>query len=143
MRYIVHRRLRATGLSGPLNLPFGTVCESNGETILLNGKAIMLRGSELAHQYLARDDDGNGIERGKLTQAIQQTLRRKPRATEKQLAERKRLWGIVLQNEPKFRHFRMREHADFWCWSDDFFNADIAELREFAGLIGAKGGENV
>ena len=75
MRYVLFKRFRGMGLCGNVNLPYGTVCESEGEIITKDGNALVLATSENAHQYFARDDDGCGLERGRLTQAIQASLR--------------------------------------------------------------------
>lgn len=147
MRYVVHRRFRDKCLCGYVNLPYGTVCESIGEVITKDGKSLVIATSENAHQYFARDDDGNGKERGKLTQQIQELLR-PPKAREwmpntevskhndkyeKIKAAWERIW-----NDPRLQPYKMREHADYWLWNHAFFNAEISELKYILNVV--KGG---
>lgn len=138
MRFIVHRRLRAVGLSGPINLPFGTVCECENNVITKDGKQLMFATSENAHQYIARDDDGCGILRGQLTQAIQKRLERHtpPNAPD---PEYDRLWALVW-GDPHLLRFKAETFEDFWLWNHSFFNAEIADLRYIAELLGIKEG---
>lgn len=137
MRFIVHRRLRAVGISGPMNLPFGTVCECEKNNVITkDGKQLMFATSENAHQYIARDDDGCGILRGRLTQAIQKRLERHAPDGAPD-TEYDRLWALVWE-DPLLRQFKAAEFADFWLWNHSFFNAEIADLRYIAKLLGIK-----
>lgn len=143
MRYIVHKRIRATGLSGAMNLPFGTVCESDGCQIMFKGKPLVFVNSELGHQYFSRDDDGNGVERGALTQAIQKATRRPSRnASKTAWEEYNRRWETIW-GDPALLKFKRPEDPDFWYWGDGLFNADIEELRALAQKLGIKGGHHV
>ena len=47
-----------------------------------------------------------------------------------------KLWA-----DPMACRYRRADHADFWVWSHDFFEANVEDLRHIAGLIGvgAKG----
>ena len=74
MKYVVHRRFKDKAICGEVNLPAMTVCEENGGYIFHGDKLLCVVTSENAHQFFARDDDGAGMLRGKLTQAIQKTL---------------------------------------------------------------------
>ena len=130
MRYVLFKRFRGMGLCGNVNLPYGTVCESEGEIITKDGNALVLATSENAHQYVARDDDGCGLERGRLTQAIQASLRAPAKQEsaanrQKRQAAWERIWG-----DPKLQQYKMREHADYWLWNHAFFNADIETLED-------------
>lgn len=142
MRYVVHRRLRGQCLSGYVNLPYGTACELNGELIEKDGRQLVLVTSENAHQYFSRDDDGRGLERGKLTQEIQRQLAPPPESIERkkreaeikrQIAAWERIWY-----DPKLQQFKMREHSDHWLWNHAFFNAEIEDLTYILDVI--KGG---
>ncbi len=136
MRYVLFKRFRGMGLCGNVNLPYGTVCESEGEIITKDGNALVLATSENAHQYFARDDDGCGLERGRLTQAIQASLRAPAKQEsaanrQKRQAAWERIWG-----DPKLQQYKMREHADYWLWNHAFFNADIETLEYILQVIG-------
>lgn len=86
--------------------------------------------SENAHQFFARDDDGAGMLRGKLTQAIQKTLAKRD-------ANYQNRWDKVWI-DPACQPYKRIEYTDFWLWNHDFFNADIDTLRHIAKLVGAK-----
>lgn len=132
MQYVVHRRLRCKSLSGDVNLSFGAICTLNGEIIEKDGKPLFFVTSENAHQYLARNDDGNGIERGKLTQEIQRCLQ--PQRNLKDEAKRRRAWSRIW-NDEKLKPYKMREHPDHWLWNHAFFNADIEMLHYILKVI--------
>lgn len=74
MKYIVHKRFRDKAICGDVNLPAMTACECDGAMIKHCGHDICFVTSENAHQYFAIDEDGMGMKRGKLTQAIQKIL---------------------------------------------------------------------
>lgn len=67
MKYIVHRRLKDTVICGAVNIPAQTEAESQNGRIFCNGKLICLETSEIAHQYFAENESGDGMLRGKLT----------------------------------------------------------------------------
>lgn len=130
MKYVVHRRFKGKALCGDVNLPAMTVLEDERGTISHNGNALCYDVSENAHQFFARDDDENGMLRGKLTQAIQKKLSQR----DKQHQERwNKVWG-----DPTCQPYRRDDHNDYWLWNHDFFNADIDVLRHIAKLVGAK-----
>ena len=64
MQYIVHRRFRHTSACGSVNIPAMSECESIGNVIYYNGKQICSVFSRNAHQFFARNDDGNGMLKG-------------------------------------------------------------------------------
>ena len=63
-QYIVKKRMRVEGIGGRVNLPYGTRLEAVDGLILYNGAAVCATTSRNAHLYLARNDDGRGLERG-------------------------------------------------------------------------------
>ena len=74
MKYIVHTRLKDKVICGDVNLPALTICEEHNNIIMYNDKCICYATSECAHQHFARNDDNQGLLRGKLTQQIQKTI---------------------------------------------------------------------
>lgn len=130
MEYIVHRRFRQNALCGEVNLPATTVCDEQNHYICYDGEPLCAHSSEYAHQYFARNDDGEGMLRGKLTQAIQKKLAKRDVNYQKR-------WDKVW-DDPLCRPYKRVEYEDFWLWNHDFFNADIATLRYIAKLVGAK-----
>lgn len=130
MRYIVHRRFKEKAICGDVNLPAMTVCESNDDFVTYNGELLCAVTSENAHQFFARDDDGKGMLRGKLTQAIQKRLSKRD-------ANYQSRWDKVW-DDPICQPYKGVDHADFWLWGHNFFNADIDTLQYIARLVGAK-----
>lgn len=130
MEYITHRRLRDTVLCGVVNLPACTVCETLGGVICHDGKPLVGVKSENAYQFFARNDDGQGLRRGHLTQEIQAKLR-------KHDSQHQARWDRVWK-DPLCQKYKRPEHEDFWIWNHDFFNAPIADLQHIAALVGAK-----
>ena len=130
MEYIVHRRFRDRAICGVINLPACTVCETAGNVIYHDGKPLLATTSENAHQYFSRNDDGCGLERGHLTQAIQKRMQKRD-------AQYQARWNKVWA-DPLCRKYKRPEHADFWIWNHDFFNAPLEDLRHIAALVGVK-----
>lgn len=130
MNYILHKRFRQKAICGEVNLPATTECESNGNFIYYNGNPICVTTSENAHQYFARNDDGQGLLRGKLTQKIQSILAK----TDPQHQAR---WDKVWEDE-LCQPYRRAEYEDYWLWNDAFFNAPIEDLQHILNLIGGK-----
>ena len=128
MQYIVHRRFKGTALDGEMNLPAFTVCEEYDGLIVCNDQAICFNVSENANQYFARNDDGKGIMRGKLTQAIMKKLAKR----DDKYQER---WDKIWE-DPRCKRFKRPEHEDHWLWNFDFFHAEIEDLQYIAELIG-------
>ena len=130
MTYILHRRFKSTAISGAVNIPACTICKESGGVIYFGNKQICFVTSENAHQFFARDDDGNGLLRGRLTQAIQHTLQKRDPQYQ---ARWDKVWDDKL-----CRKYKRSEHDDFWLWNHDFFNAPILDLQYIAALVGAK-----
>ena len=130
MEYIVHRRFKHRAICGEVNLPATTACEKADQYICYKGKPLCMFTSEYAHQYFARNDDSNGMLRGKLTQAIQKALAKRDANYQKRWNN---VWG-----DPTCQPYKRVEHEDFWLWNHDFFNADIDTLKYIAKLVGVK-----
>ena len=128
MRYIVTRRFRGKAICGGVNLPYGTTCEEHdGILVLEDGRRLCAVTSQNAYDYFSRDDDGNGLERGKLVHDIMCTLERRDA---KYQSRWDRLWADEGANK-----LRRTEHEDYWLWSYAFYNADVNELRRIRRLL--------
>ena len=132
MRYIVHKRFKGKAICGDVNLPAMTICECDGTIIRHKGNDICVVKSENAHQFFAIDEDGMGIERGRLTQAIQKTLVERDNNYQKRWDK---VWDDVV-----CQPYKDEDHDDCWLWNHAFFNADIDVLIHIAKLVGAKVG---
>lgn len=132
MEYITIKRTRIQSISGPVNLPYGTKAQCEDGMICYEGNPICLPTSQNAYEYFARNDDGMGLERGKLTRGIIKTLAKRDK-------DHQARWDRVWE-DPLCQKYKRKEHADYWLWSHDFYNAGIEDLRHIAALVGAKGG---
>ena len=128
MKYITCKRFKTLALCGEqLNLPYGTELFADGDILTtLDGKAVCSCKSENAKLHFARNDDGHGLDRGRLTAAIIKTL-----------ASCQDRWDKVWA-DAVCRKYKRADHADTWLWDHDFYNADMNDLRHIAGLIGGK-----
>lgn len=129
MRYITHRRLKDVTMSGRMNIPALTVLECENDLISYNNLPICFATSENAHQHFARDDDGQGLRRGKLTQGIQAALARQAFHQER--------WDLVWADEI-CNKYRRTDHPEYFLWNHEFFNAPIEDLVHIAKLVSAK-----
>lgn len=131
MKYIVHRRFRHSTAYARFNIPAMTECEEVNGVITYQGREVCAIKSKNAHQFFARNDDGNGMIRGQLTQAIQNTL-------SKQDPDYQKRWDKVW-DDLMCQPYRREEHDDHWVWNHEFYEADIEVLKYIASLIGVKG----
>ncbi len=99
--------------------------------IIHQGAAVCTVASRNAHIHFARDDDGQGLERGALTLAITKRL-------EQQDKDHQARWDRVWEDSTcqKYRH---PEHEDFFLWGHKFYEAPVEDLRHIAALIGVRG----
>ena len=130
MKYVVHRRFKDNAICGSINLPAMTESECEDGLITYNNTAICYATSENAHQFFAVNEDGMGMERGRLTQSIQKTLAKRDGSYQER-------WDKVWKDSV-CEEYRRKDYEDFWLWGHDFFNADIDVLRYIAKLVGAK-----
>ena len=101
MDYIVYKRFKGNGICGPVNLPYGTEVSSDGALLTMNGEKLCSITSQNAYDFFSRNDDGMGLERGKLVQDIRSTLERRDA---KYQARWDRLWADEGAN--KLRRIR-------------------------------------
>ena len=127
MRYIVTRRFRCNAICGPVNLPHGTAASSDGAFLTVNAEKLCSITSQNAYDFFSRNDDGHGLERGKLVEEI--TSRMEKRDAKHQ-ARWDALWADAVANR-----LRRQDHADFWIWGQAFYQADIRDLEHILKLI--------
>lgn len=130
-KYIARRRARFKGCNGQqVNIPYGSVLETQDGFLLWNGEAVCVDTSQNAYDYFSQNDDGHGQQRGELVGAILSLL-------EKQDEAHQIRWDKIW-SDPTCQKYKRPEHRDYWIWNFDFYNAPITDLRHIAGLIGAK-----
>lgn len=125
MEYIVCKKLVGKFICGDVILPYGSKCCEHGGIIYHEDKPICYTTSDIAHKHFARNDDGYGGERGKLLQEIMRRLNGKVNQ-----AAWNRVWGDL-----SIRKYKRKEHADYWLWNHDFFNAPIEDLEYILKVV--------
>lgn len=127
-RYVTRRRARFNGISGQVNIPYGTVLEAQDGFLMWQGKRLCAATSQNAHNYFVSDHDGQGRERGALIEAITAQLERRDKLYQ---ARWDNLWEDVLAR-------RYCRGGDHWLWKHSFYAAPLEDLRHIAGLVGAQ-----
>lgn len=128
MKYITHRRFRKpSALGKQLNIPYGTELETKDNFIIApEGEPICFTTSENAKLHFARNDDGRGLERGKLTYAIAYAKRARGGFRFSK--------GEIEMLERDWSHF-LRKDVDTILFNEDFFTADVEELQRLADAL--------
>lgn len=126
MQYIVHTDFIGKAISGEVNLPAGTECTEINGTIYHNARAVCRIGSNNANKYFARNNDGNGMKRGKLIKTIKTAL-----------SQHRERWAKVM-DDPVCKQFERNPDGDTWEWNLAFYNAGIATLQYIADLVAAE-----
>lgn len=130
MTYIVYKRINEKTMLGDTNIPAMTICEEKNNNIYIEGKILCLATSEIAHQHLARNNDGNGLRRGKIIQKIQKKLSKRDKDYQKR-------WNKIWEDKT-CQQYKKIEFKDYWVWNHAFFNASILDLEYIAKLIDIK-----
>ena len=128
MDYICFNRFKQNALCGKVNIRYGTKLDEINNVISYCGKPICYTKSQNAYDYFARNDDGKGLERGKLTAEIIKLLNN--RKDGKYQNRWDRIWGDL-----SLLKYKRPEHDDYWLWNFDFFNASIEELNRIKDMI--------
>ena len=128
MDYICFRRFKQNALCGEVNIPYGTKLYEINNIISYWGNHICYIKSQNAYDYFARNDDGNGLKRGKLTAEIIKLLNN--RKDRKYQDRWDRIWSDL-----SLLKYKRPEHDDYWLWNFDFFNASIEELNRIKSMI--------
>lgn len=125
--YIARKRVRIHGISGDVNIPYGTRVEAKGTLLTWHGKPICAIQSQNGLDYFVQDDDGCGKDRGELTLKIQKALNC---VGEKRNSVWRKVW-----NDKICQKYRRNDHDDFWLWDRSFFDAPIFDLHYIQELI--------
>ena len=128
MDYICFNRFKQNALCCEVNIRYGTKLDETNNVISYCGNPICYIKSQNAYDYFARNDDGKGLERGKLTSEIIKLLNN--RNDGKYQDRWDRIWGDL-----SLLKYKRPEHPDHWLWNYDFFNASIEELNRIKSMI--------
>jgi hypothetical protein len=126
MNYITHHDYTGNSLSGIVSFHRGDILNLVDNMLYHNGHQICVARSYNGKKHFARNDDGNGLERGDITHAIAYGERGKKggRFTPEEIA-------MIERDYPQFDHTA----NGVLLFSDEFFTADIETLRELAGKL--------
>lgn len=126
MKYIFHKRFKEKSISGMMNIPAKTKCESVNGLVFVLGLPVFFETSENAHTYVATDEDGFGLRRGALTKEI---CSRTKKAGGGESAAKKMRGNIICEK------YRRGDCKGVWLWNQDFYNAPIEDLQYILHLI--------
>ena len=135
MKYITHHRFRGLALCGEeLNLPYGTELTVEGDFLMTaDGKCVCCVSSDNGQRHFAVNDDGQGLERGRLTYAIAfGTGRRRCGNSGYRFSDKER--EMLIRDWGRF----LRQDTDFILFNDDFFAAPVEELERIACGLGIR-----
>ena len=138
MKYITIKRYRRSDARGTFNIPYGTTILSHDNLLWYNNQTICSDHSAVMREYFARDDDGLGLERGKLAHDIINTLRMRPNETREEYQDR---WEVIYNDKlvcPRYR--KTAQDSGDWLWNIEFYNAPMDDLEYIAKLVGVKRG---
>lgn len=125
MQYICHVRYDKIGASGKKYLiRFKDKVETVGHWIAKGAEAICADTSDDAFRHFARNDDNNGMERGKLTYKIAYAPRHPNIDNDYRFTENE-----IDMLRQEYDRFLIKDKTAV-IFNYDFFNADIEELRE-------------
>lgn len=130
MTYITIKRAKFIGITGNVNIPYNTPIYCEKDYLFTLDTVICTTHSQNAYDYFARNDDGNGLERGRLTQSIIKRLAKRDKNYQTR-------WDKIWEDK-LCRKYKRTEYADYWLWNHDFYNAEIEDLRYIAALVGIK-----
>lgn len=128
--YITTKKFNGQGISGNMVLPEGTILTAYRGYIVYPQGVVCSITSQNAFDYFSQNDDGNGIERGKLVHDILNRVRKLKKHKERNDL----IWGKIWEDAICLKYKRA-EHADHWIWNYDFYNADIEDLKYIRNLI--------
>lgn len=133
MQYITHTKFKGTSLDGKgVLISRGKKLERKDNILYFENHPICIYRSECAKMHFSKDDDKHGLERGDITHKIAysdsrvEVNGRVQRFSDKQ--------AEILSSD-KWSKF-LRNDCDVILFSDEFFDADIEELKELQSELG-------
>jgi hypothetical protein len=134
MQYICTKRFKGKTLSqNHANIPYGTEFTAEGDFLYDSGKPMMAITSYNCHQHFARNDDGQGLRRGKLAYAIAFAPRSKKHSDGRYYRFSENEIDMLARDYAKY----LKDTTTI-IFNNDFFNAEINELEELAKKLNIK-----
>lgn len=132
MRYITHRRYKGNTVCGRVNIPAMTEVEEQNGLIYYNGLPVCVARSDVGTSHFCRNDNEDGMERGRLTREITSRLVRHGIGDTNNDKRWRKIWSDELCQK-----YKRDDFADYWLWNYDFFQAPIEDLQYILALISA------
>ena len=127
--YLCRKRARFDGISGQVNIPYGTALICQDGFLMHQNKPLCGITSQNAYDFFSQNDDGMGRERGDLVGRILSRLQKRDSGYQAR-------WNKVWE-DARCQKYKRPEYEDHWIWNFDFYNGPVEDLRHIAGLIGA------
>lgn len=127
--YLCRKRARFDGISGQVNIPYGTALICQDGFLMHQNKPLCGITSQNVYDFFSQNDDGMGRERGDLVGRILSRLQKRDSGYQAR-------WNKVWE-DARCQKYKRPEHEDHWIWNFDFYNGPVEDLRHIAGLIGA------
>lgn len=127
--YLCRKRARFDGISGQVNIPYGTALICQDGFLMHQNKPLCGITSQNAYDFFSQNDDGMGRERGDLVGRILSKLQKRDAGYQAR-------WSKVWEDS-RCQKYKRPEHEDHWIWNFDFYNGPVEDLRYIAALIGA------
>ena len=127
--YPCRKRARFDGISGQVNIPYGTALICQDGFLMHQNKPLCGITSQNAYDFFSQNDDGMGRERGDLVGRILSRLQKRDSGYQAR-------WNKVWE-DARCQKYKRPEHEDHWIWNFDFYNGPVEDLRYIAALIGA------
>lgn len=127
--YLCRKRARFDGISGQVNIPYGTALICQDGFLMHQNKPLCGITSQNAYDFFSQNDDGMGRERGDLVGRILSRLQKRDSGYQAR-------WNKVWE-DARCQKYKRPEHEDHWIWNFDFYNGPVEDLRHIASLIGA------
>ena len=127
--YLCRKRARFDGISGQVNIPYGTALICQDGFLMHQNKPLCVITSQNAYDFFSQNDDGMGRERGDLVGRILSKLQKRDVGYQAR-------WNKIWEDS-RCQKYKRPEHEDHWIWNFDFYNGPVEDLRYIAGLIGA------
>ena len=133
MKYITHKRFKDKGMTTKTyNIPYSTELTVQNQIIYYNNEPICYITSENGHKYFSRNDDNQGLERGRLTHAIAYSDRKVNKNNGFRFTPEERDMLVA-----EYSHFLV-DDQEWILFNHDFFNAEVEELKELAKKLNIK-----
>lgn len=133
MQYIAHTKFKGISLDDKeVMISRGKKLERKGDLLYFDNHPICVYRSECAKMHFSKDDDKHGLERGDITHKIAYSDNRvnvngrMQRFTEEQ---------VEILTSDKWNKFLRKGH-DVILFDDNFFDADLEELKELLSELG-------